>query len=497
MARSTCLIGLSRPVIEGYIAEGRESGPRPARPAFAAEAPAGGAPPQEASLAAFLAEAGWEPSVAVVVLPTEEATFRRLKFPFREPRRIRQVIRFELEAELLDDIAQFTIEQEIAPAGEAAAEVQAYLVKTERVQAAVETCRAAGLSPYRITLSVHALLAARPPQAPLTFQVYAGAEESFTVLVRQGRIEAVRAIGTGLSALVLDLHRQGIATAQEIHRVLAGDVEPDKVNRALVRSRMMHELTGLATEVNLFLRAHDQGQPFAVECHGLFGGYLRRSDGGRIEAVADAPRAGDVPERRYLGILEELQAAPLALRTRQGINFYTAGAGLLGQLTELRRPLIAAAVVSMLVLGLTGTRYILRTVELWRDRSAIEAQIQTVLRKNIASNPSVGMGLPILRERVQKAREEAKGTARFASYRYDTLALLSDLSGSIGKSSGITVESLTLGKDRVSLVGTTPSFQASEGLKNQLATLAAFKGKEPKLTHQRAGQTITFRLTID
>jgi hypothetical protein len=107
------------------------------------------------------------------------------------------------------------------------------------------------------------------------------------------------------------------------------------------------------------------------------------------------------------------------------------------------------------------------------------------------------MGLPILRERVQKAREEAKGTARFASYRYDTLALLSDLSGSIGKSSGITVESLTLGKDRVSLVGTTPSFQASEGLKNQLATLAAFKGKEPKLTHQRAGQTITFRLTID
>ncbi len=496
MARSTCLVGLSKLVIEGLLAEGGESGPQPAPGSFAPPAVAGATSPPEAGLAEFLAQAHWPPGVAVLVLPTEEATFRRLRFPFRAPRRIRQVIRFELEAELLEDVAQFTIDEEIVPAGEAGAEVQAYLVKSERVQAAVVACRAAGLSPYRVMLSAHALLAARPPQAPLAFQVYAGAEEAFISLVRQGRIESVRSVSTGLSALVLDLHRQGVAGAGQVQRVLAGEGEPDKVNRALVRSRMLHELGGLAAELNLFLRVHDQGQPYAVEFHGLFGGYLWQDAAGQIEAIADPPRAPG-PERRFLGMLEELQLAAPALRVRQGINFYSAGTGLLGQVTELRRPLVAAAVLLALVVGLAGTRYVLRTVELMRERTALEAQIQAIVGKHIASNPSIGLGVPILRERVQKARDETKGTARFAGYRYDALTLLTELSAAIDRATGVTVESLTLGSSRLALVGTTPSFQTSEGLKIQLANLSAFKGKDPKLTHQRAGQTITFRITID
>jgi hypothetical protein len=495
MARSTCVIGLSRPLIEGFSAAAGEGGPRAARPVFAAEGGANGR--GAASLADFLSEAHWEPGVAVVVLPTDQATFRRLKFPFREQRRIRQVIRFELEQDVLDDIAQFTIDHEIAPLGEAGSEVQAYLVKSESVQAAVSACRAAGLSPYRVTLSAHALLAAHPPAQPLAFQVYAGAEESFVALVREGRIESIRSVATDLSALVLELQRQGVVSPQEIHRVLAGESESDNVNRTLVRSRMLGELNALAGELNLFLRVHDQGPPFAVEFFGLFGAFLRWGEARQVEVVGEPARSAASPPRRFLGILDELQTAALTLRSRQGVNFHAAGYGVWGQLAELRRPLVAAAALLALVIVLAVAQYGGRTWELWRQRAGVEAQIQAVIRKNIASSPPLSMGLPILRERVQKAREEAKGTARFSTYQYDALTLLSDLSGAIGDAAGITVESLTFGKDRLALVGTTPSFQASEALKNRLAGLAPFKGKEPKLTHQRAGQTITFRLTID
>ncbi|HEX7927717.1 MAG TPA: hypothetical protein VF678_09005, partial [bacterium] len=200
---------------------------------------------------------------------------------------------------------------------------------------------------------------------------------------------------------------------------------------------------------------------------------------------------------KYLGIVEELQGDPGALRTRQGLNFYAGGYGLLGQLMELRRPLIIAATLFVVVLGLSSIQYVLRTVELWRERSAVEAQIQAVIRKNVASNPPLSTGLPILRERVQKARDDAKGTARFSTYQYDALTMLSDVSAAVGGATGVTVESMTLGKDKLSLVGTTPSFQTSEALKNRLGGLAPFKGKEPKLTHQRSGQTITYRLTIE
>jgi type II secretory pathway component PulL len=490
MARSTSVIGLSRAIIEGLHAGSADGAPQPARPVFAEAA-------AEASLAAFLSEAKWEPGTAVIVLSTEEATFRRLKFPFREPRRIRQVIRYELESELLDDVAPYAIEQEIAPSGEGGADVQAYLVKADRVQAAVAATRAAGQQPYRVTLSAHALLAAQPPAAAVTYQVYAGAEECFIALVHDGRIEAVRSVSTGLTGLVLELQRQGIASPREIRWVLQGETDSDKINRGLVRSRMLSELAVLVAELNLFLRVHDQGKPSALVFFGLFGGFLRLGAAGRIEVVEDPPKAESSPERRYLGIVEELQRNPEALRARQGLNFYAAGHGLWGQLADLRRPLIAAAVLLALVVVLGGTQYVVRTVELWRERSAVEAQIEAIIRKNVASNPPVATGLPILRERVQKARDEVKGTARFATYQYDGLAMLAELSATIGAAPGVTVESLTLGKDRLSLVGTTPSFQASEALKNRLGTLAAFKGKEPKLTHQRAGQTITFRMTID
>lgn len=483
------MIGLSRAMIEGQcVADGV-----PASRVAALIAPE---PGTEASLETFLAQAAFPPSAAVIVLATEEAVFRRLAFPFRDPRRIGQVIRFELESELLDDVSQYLIGQEIAPAGEDGAEVYACLVKSGRVQAALVASRGAGLSPYRFTLSAHALLAAWPPAEPLAFQVYAGAEECFVALVREGRIAALRSITSGLPSLVLELQRQGVSSAAEIFRVLRGKNGSETIHGAPVRSRALGELALLVDELNLFLRVHDRGAPFGVACFGLFGPFLRLGESGRFELVADPPEpAGG--GRRHLGILNELDGHLAALRTRDGLNFHLAGFGWRGYLPELRRPLLLAAILLVLTAAIAGTRYTLQTVGLWRQKAEVETQIQGIVRKHIAANPPITTAIPILRERAQKARDDARGTARFAGYQYDTLALLAEVSTATGAAGDITVESLAAGKERFSMVGTTSSFQASEALRNRLAALPRFKGREPKLTHQRAGQTITFRLTVE
>lgn len=489
MARTTCVIGLSRAMIEGQCAG--DGGPASRMAAVAAPEPGA-----EASLETFFAQAAFPPAAAVIVLATEEAAFRRLGFPFRDPRRIGQVIRFELESELLDDVSQYLIDQEIAPAGEDGAEVYAYLVKSDRVQAALAASRGAGLSPYRLTLSAHALLTARPPAEPLAYQVYAGAEECFVSLVRDGRIAALRSITTGLPSLVLELQRQGISGAAEIHRVLRGESGSEKINRAPVRSRALGELALLADELNLFLRLHDRGVPFGAACYGLFSPFLRLGESGRFELVEEFPEPAS-GGRRHLGILHELDGHLTALRTREGLNFYAAGFGWRGYLPEVRRPLLLATVLLILAAAIAGTRYALQTAELWRQKAQVEAQIQAIVRKHIAANPPIATAIPILRERAQKARDDARGTARFAGYQYDTLALLAEVSTAVGAAEGITVESLSAGKERFSMVGTTSSFQASEALRNRLAALPRFKGREPKLAHQRAGQTITFRLTVE
>lgn len=490
MARTLSVIGLSRTMIEGQCAENGE----PAACVAAVAAPEPGA---EASLDGFFAQAAFPPSAAVIVLATEEAAFRKLFFPFRDPRRIGQVIRFELESELLDDVSQYLIDHEIAPTGEDGAEVHACLVKSDRVQAAVAASRGAGLSPYRVTLSAHALLMTHPPAEPLAYQVYAGGEECFVSLVREGRIAALHSISTGLPSLVLELQRQGISSAAEIHSVLRGESGSEKINRAPVRSRALGELALLADELNLFLRVHDRGAPFGVVCFGLFGPFLRLGTSGRIEVIEDPPPPLAGGGRRHLGILHELGGHLAALRSHRGVNFYTTGFGWRGYLPELRRPLILAGVLLALVAIIAGTRYALQTRELWRQKAEVEAQIQAIVQKHIAANPPFATAVPILRERVQKARDDARGTARFAGYRYDALELLAEVSAAAGAAGGVTVESFAAGKERLSIVGTTPSFQASEALRNRLAALPRFKGREPKLTHQRAGQTITFRLTVE
>jgi hypothetical protein len=46
------------------------------------------------------------------------------------------------------------------------------------------------------------------------------------------------------------------------------------------------------------------------------------------------------------------------------------------------------------------------------------------------------------------------------------------------------------------LTGQTPSYQAAESLRDRFGSVPRFKGRTAKLTYQRAGQTISYRIVV-
>jgi hypothetical protein len=310
-------------------------------------------------------------------------------------------------------------------------------------------------------------------------------------------MDAVKPIATALADIWIDLNQRGTATARDIRHLLAGESLGAGDEGGALRGRLIVELEHAAAEINLFLRVHGLGEDYRVDVFGLYGPCFAADTGGQVKMAVDPVKMALAPERRFLGVVNEVQAALPQLRRRPGVNFYRAGAGWLGQIAEYRRPLLAAAALLIVWTVLASGLFIARTVSLARQRTATEAEAQAIVNRHVPSKPPLSTGLSVMRERAQKSREEGRGLARFAGYQYDALALVADLSGALGAAGGVTVESLTFGPNRLSLVGTTPSFQATEALKGRIETISRYKGRPVTLNHQRAGQAITFRLTVN
>jgi hypothetical protein len=497
MAYATYLVALAGPLTEGVpYAEGGVE-PDAGAVDFLLPESSQDAAVRQAGLERFLAQCCAEPGSAVFVLPTEEITFRRLHFPFQEARKIRPVLRIELESELLEDVEEYASDQDIAPAPGSGADVYVYLARSARVRELAAACQRQGIALHAVTFSARALLATHPVTEPLAFQVYLGADEAFVSQVREGRMEAVKSVSSSLTAMLLELHNLGINSAGALRRLLSAPVVQERPDLESARSKLKAELESLAGEINLFIRIQSMGQAAAVYTYGLYAPWLEHSPATGQLSLDWSRSAPALPQRMFFGALGELVAAPDALKTRHAINFHRGGSGWTNRLKESRRPLLVGGVLLLLVLLLLTVNFGTRAVGLYRQQAEGEAAIHKIVRRYVSTDLPVSTGLAIIKERAQKARDDLKGTSRFSTYSYNALTLLTAISDAVAAGPGLAVDSLNLGPERLSMTGTTPSYQVSEALRERLAAIPQFKGKEPRLTHSRMGETTTFRITIE
>jgi type II secretory pathway component PulL len=478
--------------------EQRPAEPRPGEPRAAeqrASEPA--AQPPVALLEAFLKQAQWETGLAVLVLPTEEVSFRRLHFEFSDPKKIRQVLPFELQHELLDSVEAHAYDTEVLRQGDGTAEVDVYLMDKARLQAIVATLERHQLSLQRVTFSAQALVQALPPTSPGHFHVYVGSEECFVTFSPAGRPGAAHSLAPHPGQLLAELRALGAGSPhdqlQALFRADAEDAE-----RTALRERLRERLESVLEEINRLLRIHSGGEAFTVSLHGLFGELFQWQPGATSLTLRYPQGAWPGARRGHLGVLDELLGQPRNFPSSRGVNFHRRVGTWLAILRELRWPVTAAAALLLVLAGLLGSSYFLRAASLQARLDAVGQQLQRTL--SVAppiTTITVNAALGRVQERLDKLRREREAVAYVDRYHYDTLRLLTDLSEAVRQQSGVSVDALTFNQERFTLSGATPSYAESDSLKTRIAAMPRFEGRTVKVTNSNVGKVIRFRLTVE
>ena len=536
MARPLQLISLAPSLAESLIAGGQD---RPEHHHLELDrkgAPAS-LPFSPKALGKLLKQQGRSRLPLAIVLPSKAITFRKVQFPFANPKKVLQALEFELEHELLGDIDQHVFTYRLQGQPDGSAVVSTYLMERSVLNGLLEICREHGVSPYRITFSASALFLSTPLPSPLHFQVYAGAEETFISVIRSNRLQSVRTFPFNPIGPILASTEQPVRSAREFMDLLdrrrngrnggnGGDGDdggdgreeppaekgqaqhrfsgtPDRrrhragSERQLFLQRFRTEFQELLPDLNQFVRLHAFGEPITMSVHGMFAPFLQWDSEGREFTLLDAPPAADGGPRNSLGIVEELQTHPEEFRAAGLISFQRRHAGWVQQLLELRRPLTAMAAGLAVLLALVAGNFYLNLSAMQQEMRRLDGEIRSQLSQNLPNGTAAGEGMRLLRIQVEQLRTSLQAEARFVNYRYNVLEALKAVTGLFEDLPGLTVESLTLSEERFSIAGKTPSYNDSESLRNRLAALERFNQRQAKITHQRTAQGISFRISIE
>ncbi len=441
-----------------------------------------------------LHEANFKVAPLVLVFPTSELTIRRLEFPFDDRKKIAQALVFELENELLDDVGAFLYEYAVVPRGDGSAEVLTYLVSRDYLQAILNVCQARNLVPVKATFSAHALSLTHPPDSQRHYYLYCGAEETYVACFAQGRLVAAMNFPVDLDSLRLKLGEGAPETREALFRAV---LDGAAANGAGVREGLREELAAVCRQAMQFIVPHGMGEEFSLSLHGRFAAQMAWDpDSGTLTLPEQTPAAKEMAgEPRFLGAIEEYLADPERVGKPGGINFHHRSAGWIGQVKEYKSPLLVTAVLLLAVLGFFLFSAALRISAAQARLERVDAEVQAIFKRHLKGAHSASGGVRLMEAKLKKTARNGT-TASFEENTFETMELLKAVSGVFKDFPQLSLRSLSLNAERLTLDGTTNSYDASESLKNRLAQLKQLKGKEPVVTHQRQAERITFRLVV-
>ncbi|MCH7479086.1 MAG: hypothetical protein IIA14_13430, partial [SAR324 cluster bacterium] len=170
-SRSSRLLSVSPTVVEGIEIGGEEPRFETAFSRFLSLSDHDGAEALGEAVTDQLAGANWAGFPVVVVFPSKEVTFRRLEFPFADPKKIEQALEFELENELLEAVDSYVYDFTLIPQPDGSAEALIYLVPKTYLNALITACYAQRTTPVKATFSAQALFASHPPTSRRHVQI--------------------------------------------------------------------------------------------------------------------------------------------------------------------------------------------------------------------------------------------------------------------------------------------------------------------------------------
>jgi len=238
-----------------------------------------------AKIGKFLDGQQWSDHAIAFILPAEDVTFRKLTFPFQERKKVEQALPFELEEELMGDLAETAYSVQIQSTTEQHSEALVLLIGRKRLQQLQQLCLERDLIIRNVDCAAHALYRSKIFDNSTTietrdlFQIYIGSDESFVNTIHEKRLDEIKIFPNQIP-VILQKH---FSTENLLAAFLQSFAKhPDGVDNADGDSlqneafmQLKEELRWLCAQLTLYLRIKNFSSESQIEVYGIFGPMIK------------------------------------------------------------------------------------------------------------------------------------------------------------------------------------------------------------------------------
>lgn len=478
----------------------------------------GTCPPEQIAqaLTELLSAHAIKPTRVVSAIPAHATFVRNLQLPFRDPRKIREVLKFEMEPHIPypveDVIVDFAKIRETDAAG---CEVLAVAVPKTTVAEHIHIFELAGLVPevvdWEIFGELNGYLAWRPSQGPGPVAlVNLGASKTTVKIVKDGSIRFTRSIVRGGNALTESIRQRLTLTAAQAEALKLSDRDRDRANIAeaieiflgLLAKEIDHTLLAYSTraaeepvqEIVLLGggAALPEALPFFQDHYGL---PTTRFDMDRRlfppSPMTLQPQGGLVMPVAFGLAMCQVRRHAL------GLDFRREEFALRKSYDEIRGQLLSIGGMLALLVGLAlfDLYYHLHAKEI--HFAQLQSQVEALFRETFPDVRRVSNEMAQAREKLREIETNLKGVGTLSGPQGSALEMLRELAVRTPQGLQVKITDLTISTEGISISGETLSFDGVDGLKKAYASSSYFD--EVKVSQARAGTSgkgVEFKLAM-
>lgn len=476
-------------------------------------------PPEQvaSALTELLSAHAIRPAEVVSAIPANATFVRNLSLPFRDPRKIREVLKFELEphipASVEDVIVDFIKIRDTDASG---CEILAVAAPKTMIAEHLHTLGLAGLSPeivdWEICGELNGYRAWRHPAAPEPVAlINLGASKTTIKIVRAGRLQFSRSVARGGQTLTESIRQRLALTTPQAEALKLSDYNKERRDIAEPIEAFLTQLMKDIDHTLLSYSARTE-EDIPVQEYILMGGgaalpeavafFGERYGVGTTTFDADQrvfpalpmtlePRAGLVMPVA-LGLAQRLVS-----RQAQGLNFRQEEFAVRKSYDEIRGQLLSLGGVIALLVGLTlfNLYYHLHHKEM--HYAQLQEQIGTIFRETFPDVRRVTNEVAQAREYLRELDTNLRGVSTLSGPQGSSLEMLRELSVHLPQQLSVKITDLTISTEGIGISGETQSFDGVDTLKQAFAASSYFD--EIKVSQARAGANgkgVEFRLAI-
>ena len=412
----------------------------------------------------------------VVSLPSSEISFRNLNVPFKNAKKIRQILPYEMEQSLPLSVENFRFDFTLLDYRDSKDKtyVFAALAKKPYLDACLNDFSNFKLHPVRITCGGYALahILAQNPEFPLQGLVVEGGRKSATlVFVIQNKIQLIRSVLIDPAARSASLCTQIQYTRSAFEAMSGLDARPERIM-----------VTGFGFDDQKILTEMTDILEVPVQLIDIVKNTETRLKGAILN------------DWNPLQFDSAMSLAMLEFNRSKGINFRDGAFDQKKLLGEHSKRFAKIGIIAGLILTMAGVELFYDSYRLKNKVMHLDQQIASVFQSTFPDVKRIVDPVHQMRLKIADAQKKTRLTDD-SGKSILTIDLLNEISRLIPETVDVEFTRLVIGPENLLIDGNTDTFYAVDEMKNRLETAKLFRGVTISSANiDRAANRVQFKL---